>query len=450
MLTAGWIPSVVQLLAALLVIGTVVRRPIRWLSTWVPAALTLGALLAAGTRWYVADQGLADDPLPIALWGWITTLGATCVLAALGWRQNARWRRAASLLAVPACVLCVALTLNAAVGYFPTLVSVLDRINGARQMDAATGTDLQLQGKAPNWNNIVKVTTPDDISGFRHRTELVMLPPAWHRSSPPPKLPVVIMLGGEFGTPADWLYAGKAQLALQAYADAHDGNAPLLVFPDYTGEFSNDTECVNGRRGNAADHLTKEFVPYIISHFGASEDPDQWGVVGWSSGGTCAITLAATQPELFHAFVDIDGQFGPNAGTKRQTIARLFGGDASAWAAFDPRTVIRSHPRYDGTAVWFAVSTNTPAVYRAPRPTTQPPDPTADTDVTASEDHGQIANELCSLASSRGFECAVVPNPSGHDFASASASFTQALPWLAARLRTPTTSPIPLPGAPDK
>ncbi len=45
------------------------------------------------------------------------------------------------------------------------------------------------------------------------------------------------------------------------FAAVHGGYAPVLVFVDPTGAFRNDTECVNGRRGNAADHLTKDVVP---------------------------------------------------------------------------------------------------------------------------------------------------------------------------------------------
>ena len=56
-------------------------------------------------------------------------------------------------------------------------------------------------------------------------------------------------------------------------------------------------------------------------------------------------------PELFGAIVDIDGQLGPTAGTKQQTIARLFDGDADAWAAFDPRTVIAKHSAYSGLSM---------------------------------------------------------------------------------------------------
>ncbi len=115
------------------------------------------------------------------------------------------------------------------------------------------------------------------------------------------------------------------------------------MFVDSGGAFNNDTECVNGSRGNAADHLTKDVVPYMVSNFGVSADRANWGIVGWSMGGTCAVDLAVMHPDMFSAFEDIAGDIGPNSGTKDQTIARLFGGNADAWAAFDPTTVITRH-----------------------------------------------------------------------------------------------------------
>jgi len=211
---------------------------------------------------------------------------------------------------------------------------------------------------------IVSVRIPDDASGFRHRDELVYLPPAWYATTPPPRLPVVMMVHAQFGHPEDWLRAADAKKTIDDFAAAHGGNAPVFVFVDSSGAFNNDTECVNGTRGNAADHLTKDVVPYMISNFGVSPDPANWGIVGWSSGGTCALTLTVMHPDLFTSFVDIDGQKGPNAGTKAQSIARLFGGDSDAWAAFDPKTVMENHGRYSGISAWFAVSGWTPDIYR--------------------------------------------------------------------------------------
>ena len=58
-------------------------------------------------------------------------------------------------------------------------------------------------------------------------------------------------------------------------------------------------------------------------------------------------------PDLFSTFDDIGGDRGPNSGTKQQTIERLYGGDAAAWAAFDPRTVMAKHGPYIGVAGYF-------------------------------------------------------------------------------------------------
>ena len=116
------------------------------------------------------------------------------------------------------------------------------------------------------------------------------------------------------------LRAGNAVNTVDDFAAAHGGNAPVLVFVDSGGGFNNDTECVNGTRGNAADHLT---------NFGVSPDRANWGVVGWSMGGTCAVDLTVMHPDMFSAFEDIAGDLGPNSGTKAQTIASLFGGTVS-------------------------------------------------------------------------------------------------------------------------
>ena len=49
--------------------------------------------------------------------------------------------------------------------------------------------------------------------------------------------------------------------------------APIVVFIDSGGSFNNDTECVNGPRGQSADHLTLDVRPYLIDRFGAAADP---------------------------------------------------------------------------------------------------------------------------------------------------------------------------------
>ena len=255
-----------------------------------------------------------------------------------------------------------ALVLNLWVGYFPTVQTAWNQLTAGPlpdQTDLATVNAMAAKGApAPARQPSCRWSSPTT----RRTSSIAVNWSTCRRHGLPAirrrRLPTVMMIGGEFNTPADWARAGNAVKTIDDLAATHDGNAPVFVFVDSGGAFNNDTECVNGSRGNAADHLTKDVVPYMISNFGVSAEPSQWGIVGWSMGGTCAVDLTVMHPDLFSAFVDIAGNMGPNAGTKAQTIARLFGGDADAWAAFDPATVIGRHGRYDGVSGWFDISSD--------------------------------------------------------------------------------------------
>ncbi|MGH3564385.1 MAG: alpha/beta hydrolase, partial [Mycobacterium sp.] len=339
----GWVPIAVQAVTAIVLVLAIGWRTRRWRLIWLPVAAALGAATAGWAHWHVADNGLADDSAPTMLWAWIALAGGAIAVVVLGWRGTRWWRRGMSILAVPLCLLSAALALNLWVGYFPTVQTAWNQLTAGPlpgQSDRATVAAMAAAGTQPRRGRVLPVTIPADASHFKHRGELVYLPPVWFTHNPPPALPAVMMIGGEFNTPADWLRAGGAIKAADDFAVAHGGNAPVLVFVDSGGSFNNDTECVNGPRGNAAEHLTKDVLPYLISNFGVSPEPSRWGIAGWSMGGTCAVNLTAMHPDQFSAFVDIDGDLGPNSGTKAQTMARLFDGNTEAWAAFDPTTVI--------------------------------------------------------------------------------------------------------------
>jgi S-formylglutathione hydrolase FrmB len=148
---------------------------------------------------------------------------------------------------------------------------------------------------------------------------------------------------------------------------------------------------------------------------------------------------------MFSSFVDIEGDLTPNTGTKEQTIANLFRGDAGAWARFDPTTVINRHGRYTGVSGWFAVSSG-----GSPRRdiTTVDAAAMAVAGRAAASDPGNqaaAASSLCALGRANGIDCAVVSQAGKHDWPTAGVAFATALPWLAGQVHTPEVPQIALP-----
>ncbi|MDG4668756.1 alpha/beta hydrolase-fold protein [Mycobacterium sp. 236(2023)] len=428
----GWLPLAVQILAAVAVVLAVVGRARRWNLIWLPWSAFIGAVVAMCAYWYIETAGLADDsnPAPHTLWLWIALSGMAVGVLLSGWRGSAWKLRIATLIAVPLCALSAALALNLWVGYFPTVQTAWSQLTAGPvpdQTDPVTVAAMRKQHAVPIKGTVVPVDIPDAASGFKHRQEFVYLPPAWYASDPPPALPTVMMIGGEFNTPADWLRAGGAIKTLDDFAAAHNGYAPVFVFVDPGGTFNNDTECVNGSRGNSADHLVKDVVPYMKANYGVSASSANWGVVGWSMGGTCAVDLTVMHPDTFSAFVDIAGDAAPNSGTQAETVDRLFGGNKAAYASFDPTAVMTTHGPYRGVAGWFDV--NSAAGGGKPN------------------DQAVAAGSLCGLGNQTGIDCAVVSQQGNHDWPFASNAFTAALPWLAGKIGTPDVTQVGLPGS---
>ncbi|MFF2545752.1 alpha/beta hydrolase [Kitasatospora sp. NPDC058063] len=409
----GWFPWTVQAAALALFLTAVGRRDRTWQRTWGPIALGTALAITAVVAAAVLSLSGITDPIPFGVWLWSgVAIGAFSVLG-FGWRSARWWRRVLVLPAALLALFCAANSVNMATGYYPTVDDAIGELGGRPLPDQITVADLaKIHGKTRT-GRIVQVDIPDTASGFTHRQELVYLPPAWFRSQSRPRLPVLEMIGGEFAAPDNWIRSGNAVKTADTFAAQHNGFAPILVFVDATGGFRVDTECVDGPHGNAESHLLKDVPPYIEKTFNAATDPHKWGVAGWSMGGTCAVDLVVEHPDRFTHFGDFSGDKGPYIGDKDHTIQELYGGDAAAWAAHDPLTVLGAHHgKYQGVSGYFG---------------------------QGDEEHGQIesAKALEAAAKKDGIRTTDAVGSGKHSWQTGAATFTQALPWLAAQLGVP-------------
>ncbi|MBY0441987.1 MAG: hypothetical protein K2Q25_07605, partial [Mycobacteriaceae bacterium] len=254
LLLGGWLLMVMEIAAIVIFVVAIGWRTRRWRLMWLPVSVVFGVLVALAAQAYINSESLASDPVPVKLLVWIGVCGSSVAVAVTGFTQASWWRRGLSLAAIPATSLCVLVVLNQWVGYYPTVQSAWADLTAGPLPDQVDAKDLSgLRNTRPATGKLVPVAIADDHSGFKHRREYVYLPPVWFTGAVPPKLSTVMTIPAEFNNPTNWIRVGNAIATLDSYASNHGGAAPVFVFPDTSGRFNNDTECVNGPRGNAAD-----------------------------------------------------------------------------------------------------------------------------------------------------------------------------------------------------
>ncbi|MFF0342914.1 alpha/beta hydrolase-fold protein [Kribbella sp. NPDC004875] len=417
-LLGGWFPAVLEVLAAGVLVVAVGWRNRQWRFRVLPVvvgATALVALIAAypGARW----AGITD-PLPFSVWLWFGLAAGALIVLAAGWRSARWWRRGTAVLAAGLAALVCANGVNQFVGYYPTIDSAVNDWT-----DTPLPGQVSMAGLAhdagttrlPPAGRLVAVNIPATYSHFHHRQELVYLPPAWFQGVHRPTLPVVELIGGERGGPGDWVRLGNAVQVSDEYAHRHHGWAPILVFVDATARFDNDTECVNGPRGNSADHLDQDVPRYIEKTFGAARDARQWAVAGFSMGGTCALDLVVEHPDVFDHFVDISGDLAPYTSTPAASLQDLYGGNVALEKANEPLLVMHAHHgKYTNVNGLFLTSTEELR-------------------------HQHEAEELSKAAAKAGIWSRVEISPGTHVWQFAAPAFASAYPWLANQLALPVS-----------
>jgi len=168
---------------------------------------------------------------------------------------------------------------------------------------AATSTTALGSGRL-GWTDL-----PGKLSGYNRRG-LVYLPPQYGQAKyAQVRFPVVELFHGTPGTPLAW----DTRLRIGQVADSllarHLIGPMVLVMPAINGPGRRYQDCVNGPAVNDETYLTKDVRTDVYARYRVSQDPYEWGVAGYSSGGYCAANLALRHRGSFGAAAVINGYF---------------------------------------------------------------------------------------------------------------------------------------------
>jgi S-formylglutathione hydrolase FrmB len=401
--------------------------------TWfiaVVSAVTVGSLvLAVGPAWrclrrpFVATAVVIaivavffelanplDYRFPYTFYLWSAIPVFAVALTIFGWGGTSARTRIAHLVSVPVCVMFALATINHHYAYAPNLAALF----GQTARDAVELRDLDAMrdavrrtGSLPERGAVVRIALPADHSGFKARKASVYLPPAWF-ADPEPAVPAVLLLSGTPGTPVDWTRSGGADVIADDFAARHGGMAPILVMADALGAPLADPECVDSSHGKVETYLLDDVMPGVERRFMGTGSGHRWAVAGNSLGGTCALLLTLRHPDRFVGSADLSGDAGPNFGSPKHTVQRLFDGSWQQYRDHDPATLLHSR-EYEGVDAWFEVGTRDRGPLRA-------------------------ARTLAALAPDAHLDTCLVVRSGGHNFSFWHTAFTHVLPWLSALL----------------
>ncbi|HKT03881.1 MAG TPA: alpha/beta hydrolase-fold protein [Rugosimonospora sp.] len=352
--------TAIEVCGGVLLVAGWYRRDRAWLTRTLPVTLLAVAALVGVIAAGLWVTGTVTDAYPPSFAVWVGAGFAAAATCPLVLRHHAPgrivvWRKAAAVAAVPLSLAGAFLLIDQEYGIWPQVGDVLGHtpvVNGEQGLrNLINGARPGGTGPAASQGVIVALDAPATVSHFPHRSGVVFLPPAYFGPQGG-SLPVLVMLVGAPGTPINWLRAGHGKDTDNAYAASHHGVAPVLVVVDQNGSAIGDSECVDSPAGNAETYLAVDVPAFITGTLHLRHDPARWGIVGFSEGGTCALTLVLRHPDIYRHLIDFGGDARPNLGSPQHTLTALYRGSVADAQAHDPAHLLATR-QYPGVTAWF-------------------------------------------------------------------------------------------------
>lgn len=193
---------------------------------------------------------------------------------------------------------------------------------------------------------IVPLVIPGTASGVPPQRALVYLPAAYgDPASAAVHFPVVELLLGFPGRPETWTRTLQLRQTLDAAIASRRSVPMIAVIPTQNIAFPRDTQCVDVVGGPKVDtFLTHDVRQAVVGAFRTLTDRGGWALMGYSTGGYCAVNLAMRHPSMFSSAVSLSGYAGP---AHDRFTGNLFGSSVALARANSPLWREQHLPRPD-------------------------------------------------------------------------------------------------------
>ena len=183
----------------------------------------------------------------------------------------------------------------------------------AAQISAILGSRVNVRTAAAHGQTIR--LTVRGKSSHLSRTVFVYLPPQYFRAAfSGYRFPVIELLPGFPGSPADWINVVGITAAYRTLlADGAAVKPAVLVMPDTNGGRRISLQCLNVRHGpQDATFLVHDLPAYLPSILRVQPQGPAWGIAGYSEGGYCTANLALVYRLRYGAAGVMSGYFSPS------------------------------------------------------------------------------------------------------------------------------------------
>jgi enterochelin esterase-like enzyme len=273
-----------------------------------------------------------DSPWLIVL----LVLGAIGMLVLAIWLRPWPARAVAGALTIVLAMVSGFAVVNDYYGYYRSWTVLAGDLGGAAPagfgMPAVHRTD-----RAQESGQLVRMLLRGPVTGIS-RPALVYLPPQYNEPGyGRTRFPVVELLHGSPGEPADWVGPLRIVAVANTLIRRRIMGPLVLVMPSINPGGSY-LDCVNTPSVPDQTYLVDDVRSVVLAHLRVSRQPAEWGVAGYSSGGYCAANLALRDRASFGAAGVMDGYFRASDGPAGQAL----GNDPLAETANSPLQIART------------------------------------------------------------------------------------------------------------